>query len=118
LIVSVRSDLGRSIPKQSCFQQEELIMTILSNHKINTYLLKATRNEDLVARHATIVETKKFLADLEQDSRAELIHYGLAEMVSQSYKAAPTRDILEAKFGKVFLKMFKTKTRRVFRILG
>jgi hypothetical protein len=91
-------------------------MTILSNHKINTYLLKATRNDDLVARHATIVETKKFLADLEQDSRAELIHYGL--MVSQSYKAAPTRDILEAKFGKVFLKMFKTKTRKVFRILG
>ena len=64
-------------------------MTILSNHKINTYLLKATRNEDLVA-----------------------------EMVSQSYKAAPTRDILEAKFGKVFLKMFKTKSRKVFRILG
>ena len=58
-------------------------MTILSNHKINTYLLKATRNDDLVARHATIVETKKFLADLEQDSRAELLHYGLAEMVTQ-----------------------------------
>jgi hypothetical protein len=39
-------------------------------------------------------------------------------MVSQSYKAAPTRDVLEAKFGKVFLKMFKTKSRKVFRILG
>ena len=93
-------------------------MTILSNHKINTYLLKATRNEDLVARHATIVETKKFLADLEQDSRAELLHYGLAEMAEVTYAPMPTKAVLEAKFGKDFLKLFKKKTKKVFRILG
>ncbi len=95
-------------------------MTILTNtrdlHKINTYLLKATRIEDLVARHATIVEVKKFIADLEKDSRAELLHYDLAEMVTETYTPMPTKAVLEAKFGKAFLKLFKSKTKKVFRI--
>ena len=93
-------------------------MTILINHKIRTYLLKAHRDDDLVAKHKSIVETRKFLADLEQDSRAELIHYGYAEMAEVTYAPMPTKAVLEAKFGKAFLKLFKNKTKKVFRILG
>tara|TARA_R110001592_G_scaffold201176_1_gene450211 strand:+ start:257 stop:538 length:282 start_codon:yes stop_codon:yes gene_type:complete len=93
-------------------------MTILINHKIRTYLLKAHRDDDLVAKHKSIMETKAFLADLEKDSRAELIHYGLAEMAEMTYTPMPTKAVLEAKFGKAFLKLFKNKTKKVFRILG
>ena len=93
-------------------------MTILINHKIRTYLLKAHRDDDLVAKHKSIMETKAFLADLEKDSRAELIHYGLAEMTEMTYTPMPTKAVLEAKFGKAFLKLFKKKTKEVFRILG
>jgi len=93
-------------------------MTILTNHKIQTYILKTHRNNDLVARHKTIMETKAFLAVLEKDSRDELLHYGFAEMAEVTYAPMPTKAILEAKFGKDFLKLFKKKTKKVFRILG
>lgn len=93
-------------------------MTILTNHKIQSYLLKSHRNNDLVARHKSIMETKAFLADLEKDSRAELLHYGFAEMAEVTYAPMPTKAVLEAKFGKDFLKLFKKKTKKVFRILG
>ena len=93
-------------------------MTILTNHKIQTYILKTHRNNDLVARHKSIMETKAFLADLEKDSRDELLHYGFAEMAEVTYAPMPTKAVLEAKFGKDFLKLFKKKTKQVFRILG
>ena len=93
-------------------------MTILTNHKIQTYILKTHRNNDLVARHKSIMETKAFLADLEKDSRDELIYYGFAEMAEVTYSPMPTKAVLEAKFGKDFLKLFKKKTKKVFRILG
>jgi len=39
-------------------------------------------------------------------------------MAEVTYAPMPTKAVLEAKFGKDFLKLFKKKTKKVFRILG
>tara|TARA_R100000995_G_scaffold80222_1_gene51843 strand:- start:767 stop:1060 length:294 start_codon:yes stop_codon:yes gene_type:complete len=94
-----------------------MIMKTKTQNKIENYLLKATSapsEQDLITALKTIQDTKKFIAELEADIKDEMIRYDIAYYKISKYKPMPKKEVLEAKFGNAFLKLFKTKTRKIF----